>query len=923
MALQGTGDSGVVLLAEQQWLANHFMVDRLLNRAKLPRDRFYVTSFQNIDWFSDIERSDAKVVVCLGERALRRVLGETDIERFRGRPIWHKGWNRWVMPLMEPNKLLPRKDSQAWDENPMRFCGVWIWDIRKAVEIARLGFARKTVAQSDYILDPEPEAFTRWVEDFLAACREDPSLVLSVDIETPYKRKNENEEELEDSERDNLILRISFSYKPYTGVTVPWVGGYIGIIQQLLCHPAVKVRVVWNGTGFDIPIIEANDTKFRGSTPADVRAGYEVWDGMDMWHFYQSAIPKGLEFVTSFTSDMLPWKHLNHEMPELYSAIDPDAALRNVLWTKEELIRTKRWDTYLNHYVRLMPALIEAGKHGNLIDINAREELRAELQAEFERLSAEAQPLIPFELLPRKRYKRQPFDDYEAHHDAEVPWTLWEGRKFEPVTVPAERQFCSHCNQEASNKTEHFKGTTEPVLDVFGEAVLDKKTGKPKVKRIPNPCKGAEMVKRLTDVTEWDEVLPFNPNSTEQLTSYVKHFGHPMGSNKQDASKEACDAAHLKTLVKKYGKKHPLYKLALELKAVSKTRGTYIYDRTDEHNRIHQTYKNTPTTPRLGGANYNLMNVGKREDNLWAKKARKQIVAAPGHCFVQGDSSAIEALIQGWWMNDPLYMDLATKSVHAWVVAKKRGIEWTGTEEQVEFLKANYKNDYNQMKTTNYLTNFGGGPMMLHKSFPDTFPTMKSAEDAQNMLYAMLPKLKEYHHWVRTKAHKETFLELPGWRHRHTYWDVFGPSKDGTIKLGKDAKKCVAMFPQGCAAAFGRDNLLLFAYGDLACDWLDIPRMGLGEGILQWMPANVFVHDGYNFEVPMDQVDYVKDYIEKVLTRPIKQLAGLRVGCEIDVGPEGGNWASHHPEKNPMGMKGVKVVRVPVVPPPALLLEAA
>jgi hypothetical protein len=928
MALEGAGDTRVVLLTDQHWAFRHFMFDRLLNRAKLSRDAFYRTSLQNPDWFEDIRDSDAEVVVCFGERTLRRVLDERDIERWRGRPVWHNSqWNKWVVPMLDPRMLLPRRDDSAWDKNPMRFCGVWIWDIRKAVEIAKHGFTRRAFADSEYLLDPDTEAFTNWIERFLEAYRLDPTLVLSVDIETPYKRKNENEEELELEERDNVIIRISFSYKGYTGVTVPHVGGYLPLIRQLLQHPAVKTRVVWNGTTFDIPIIEANAVHFPGSSPEDVRAGYEVWDGMDMWHFYQSDLPKGLEVVTSFTSDMLPWKHLNYDMPELYSAIDPDAAWRNVMWVKNELIREGRWDTYLNHYVRLMPALYAAGQHGNLIDTVAREALRAELEAEFARLNGEAQPLVPACVKPRKRYKRRPWDgdDPSVHHDViENEWSWLQSdnsvRTFVPVNTLAERKFCSHCGCEASNKTEHFKGTTETVI------VTDKKGNtKEKTRRVPNPCKaaGATLVERLADVVEWDEVLPFNANSTDQLTAYVRHVGHPMGKNKKDSSKEACDAQHLKTLDKKYGAKHPIYKLALALKKISKTKGTYIYDRTDENGRIHQTYKNSPSTPRLAGANYNLTNVGKREENLWAKKARKQIVAAPGHCFVQADSSAIEALIQGWWMNDPVYMDLATKSVHAYVVAKRLGIEWTGTEEQVEWLKKNHKNLYNKMKTVNYLSNFGGSPNMMHMADPDSFPTLRSAQEAQEMLYEVLPKLRQYHHWVRTKAHKETFLELPGWKHRHYFWDVFAPSPMGAVKLGHDAKRCLAMFPQGCAAAFGRDSLLLFAYGDLACDWLGIERMGLGEGILQWMPANVFVHDGYTFEVPLEQVAYVVDYCEKVLTRPIKQLSGLRVGCEIDVGPEGGNWADYHEEKNPMGMKTVRVCRVPVIPPPAFLEERA
>lgn len=53
-----------------------------------------------------------------------------------------------------------------------------------------------------------------------ALARED--VMLSWDIETPYKLKKSDEDEFEESERDTVILRISFAYREGTGVSVPW-----------------------------------------------------------------------------------------------------------------------------------------------------------------------------------------------------------------------------------------------------------------------------------------------------------------------------------------------------------------------------------------------------------------------------------------------------------------------------------------------------------------------------------------------------------------------------------------------------------------------------------------------------------------------------------------------------------------------------
>jgi hypothetical protein len=643
---------------------------------------------------------------------------------------------------------------------------------------------------------------------------------------------------------------------------------------------------------------------------------------MDMFHLYQSDLPKGLEYVSSYTSDLLPWKHLNNTDPGLYSAIDPDAALRNVNWLEQKLIKTGQFQTWMNHYVRLSPVIISAGKRGNYIDIPYRDELKNEAALLLDEKIKEIQSLVPREVKPRKVYLTPPNDEWfkykdDVNHRSMPPVVFSGDTEYDVVAVEDEVKRCSTCGAIATNKSEHF-------ANIKGEQKRDKegnlrfgKNGNPLYESIPNPCKGGEIQISKGIRYEYHQILDFNPNSSEQLKSYARFFGHPIGENKRDSTKESFDKDHIKTLIKKFGSKHPLYEKAAEISKLAKLLGTYIYT-PDENNLIHTTYKNTPSTPRFSSANVNLQNVGKRSDTPWAAKARKQIIARPGYRFVQSDSSAIEAVVQGWWMGDANYMDLATKSIHAWVVAQEVGIDWgNGEPEIVDLIKHNYKDMYDKMKTTNYLTNFGGGAYLMWKSFPDVFPTQRAAEDTQNKLYARLPKLKSFHEWVRVKAHKESYLELPGWKHRHYYYDVFhGYNKDGKPKFGKDAKRVCAFFPQGCAAAFMRDNLLLMAYGDAACEWLEIEPLGLSRGWLEYMPANLVVHDGYTLEVPDGMELIAESDMETILTRPIPQLNGLRVGCETDISEVGGNWAPYDEVKNPMGLKTIHTIRVEVVPPP-------
>jgi hypothetical protein len=926
MAFTGEGLRNVLIVSQHDWMNDHGLLHRMINRSGgLDKSHFKFASLQTPGLLEGIKREGIKTVVGLGEPVLRQLLGEKDILRWRGRAIDWMGIH--FVPAMAPGELLPRRLTDAQKaqlraqgitpvNNPPRFQGTWMRDVEFAQLVAKQGFTR---TRANYTVDVSPQEFEAWAQSYFAALALDPFTWLSWDVETVYKQKARDEDEYEESETDtNLeegsLLRISFSFAPFTGVSVPWSPEYFGTIRRLLASAGRKV--VWNGITFDVPVVEK----------AGFTVGGVVYDFMDGWHVYQSDLPKGLEFVTSYATDLLPWKHLNNSDPGLYSAIDADAALRNAIWIERELRKTGQWHLFENLYVRLAPVLTSANKRGNYIDIQKRDELRAEMMALIAEKVEEIQPMVPREVKPRKVWLNPPVEGYMKFQEPGLEPARYssttlqhEGRDFDVVEVKDTIKVCTACNRIATNKSEHYANEKgEQKRDKDGALRFGKK-GNPLHETIPNPCKvaGGAIEERPGIRFEYHEVEPFNPNSGDQLKTYARHFGHPIGQDARDSTKEAFDKAHIKELlntVARVGPHYEFYSRVAEVKLIGKTLGTYIYD-PDAEGLIHQTYKNAPSTPRLSGANKNLMNIGKREDNIWAVKARTQIVARPGHRFVQADSSAIEAVIQGLKMGDPKYMELATQSIHAWVVAKKNGIEWTGTEEQVSYLKANFKDDYNKMKTVNYLTNFGGGPYLMWKTDRKSFPTKESAERAQQELFRLMPSLPAYHHNVRSRAQKESFLTIPGWNYRHYYYDVFTQDKFGNTKLGKDAKRVVALYPQGSAALFLRENALLLGYGDEAAEWLGIEPLGLRDGgYREWIPANFLVHDGYTLEPPDGKEWEAAEALEKVLTRPIKQLDNLRVGCEIDISPVGGNWGPADPVKNPNGLVTVKTVRVQAMP---------
>jgi hypothetical protein len=338
--------------------------------------------------------------------------------------------------------------------------------------------------------------------------------------------------------------------------------------------------------------------------------------------------------------------------------------------------------------------------------------------------------------------------------------------------------------------------------------------------------------------------------------------------------------------------------LALDYSRVAKTLSTYIYQ-PDAEGLIHTQYVNAPSTGRLASRNYNLQNVGKRETNPWAKKARRQIVARDGHIFVQADSTSIEAVVTGYLIGDPTFVEVAKQSIHAYLTCKELG--WAFTPETIEQVKREHKALYNQFKTAVYLLLYGGDPYLMHMTNPELFPTKRSAQDIQRKIFALMPALPAWQTRVREQAKREGVLQSP-WGYRHHFYDVYTFKRDGQgritldeqgvpeIKLGQDAKRALAFIPQNCAGAFCRDSLL------------QIGESAWGA----YMPANVSVHDGYLLEVPEAMADAAEAFLVKVLTRPVPELGGLQIPCETD---RGYNWADWSPD-NPRGMRPGQKVHV-------------
>lgn len=798
-------------------------------------------------WDTDSLLDDTHTVLALGEQALAILCGESDLFRWRGRMQLNTRWGRElavcatlrVVDLL--HRHLPGTTLTSQLQNrPMRFQGVWVRDVQFA--FAQAGTVRRLTPQ--YLLDPKtPAAWQQWVDHALATAPH-----LAFDIETQYTPKGVSDEADDEANSDipeGAILRIAFATAPGVACSVPWQAEFWPGIRRLLESPLDKVG--WNCLAFDVPRLADAGFPVHGT----------IYDAQDAWHLLESDLPKGLEWVSSFYSTAAPWKHLSDQHPARYAAIDADVTIQNWLGIKRDLEAFGQWDLFNRHVTELMPLLWQAGRRGNLVDTAYRDALRADMEAEKGRLLDAIQPSIPTLLRPSKRVKSKPSDP-----------TL----EVRPVHEAASVKVCPVCQAVVSNKSEHQKGRG-------------------------NPCKGATLQLETRDVTVYDLLLPFNLGSSEQLKAYALAHKHPVGFNHK-TKQPTMDKTQLDKLAKQYGDQHPVYQAALDYGKVAKTLSTYMYT-PDAEGLIHTTYVNAPSTWRLASRNVNLQNVGKRESNPWAKKARRQIIARPGHIFVQADSTSIEAVVTGYLIGDPTFTAVAKKSIHAYLVCAELGLDFT--DAHVELVKKQHKNLYNQFKTAVYLLLYGGDPYLMYMTNPGLYPTKAAAEEIQQKIFTLMPKLPEWQARVREQAKREGVLQSP-WGYRHKFYDVYtfkrndaneiqyGEDGQPLLKLGSDAKRALAFIPQNCAGAFCRDTLRL-----------------LGQSAWgPYMPANVSVHDGYTLEVPEDRKDDAITGLIALLTRPVVELGGLRIGCEVDAGY---NWADWSPD-NPRGMRTVTTVVV-------------
>lgn len=821
------------------------------------------------------------VILTLGRVAFKAVMGYQDRDPIMRKdyiayPFRSEAYQAWVIPAYHPSFLMRGKTELV---------PILQFATQRALEIADKGLQ---LAVPDYLLDPSAPVFETWVDEFLryqSLAFDTP--ILSYDIETPMKQGEDEEEVAKEDDDDYTILRVSFSYRPNEAVSIPWRADYIPALQRIFAQ--AKILCGWNSQGYDRPRIEAHMPVL----------GAEL-DGMLMWHVLNSALPKGLGFVTPFyVHNTEAWKYLSDAQPAFYNAKDADMALQNVLGIRRDLVNNNLWPVFETHVLKVHEVFHYMSKKGVPLDMEARQSAEVRLSAAMESIETRMEAVIPKEVRSYKIFKKKP---KETDGLEEVI------KQFETTacsvcsrTRPAKRHFvsklaksCGKCGKKWTAKHVAARKKANPCLD----AVC--------IETEINSCLSGTPIRRLENVTCWAKPLEFKL-SKKSLTTYQKSLMHSAIRSRKE-NRVTFDEKAILQLVKKY-KNDPLYPLILAHRGTQKLLSTYVGVTQPSglirggipigvDGRVHTTFTSNPSTLRSASQKPNLQNIprpnGADSDDP-ANLIRNFFKASDGNILTARDFSGIEAKLVGYFASDPDYMRLCAIDVHSFYTAHAVSaldgriksydlpdLSWDDQRltDYLAHIKKAFKPERNNLyKHLVHAANFGqkergaAEKILLETGIVYPVETIKRVMD---IYYELFPKIKKWHWAACLQVESDGFLQNPfGYIHRFSRpMDYEWISGKCHKSPGVDANRVWAFLPQSTAAGIIKEAMLR----------LYNQRF---EEAGQYL--RLLIHDELFSECPealVDQVDaVVREEMEKpILCMPLPDSYGM--GSHLIVGTE-------------------------------------
>ncbi|MCK4427576.1 MAG: DNA polymerase I, partial [candidate division Zixibacteria bacterium] len=375
-----------------------------------------------------------------------------------------------------------------------------------------------------------------------------------------------------------------------------------------------------------------------------------------------------------------------------------------------------------------------------------------------------------------------------------------------------------------------------------------------------------QLSKQLDDLTQQIYNLAgkeFNINSTQQLSKVLfEDLKLTPVRKTEKKTAQSTDIGVLEILAKE----HPLPKILLDYRQLSKLKSTYIdalpalvNKRTG---RIHTSFNQTVTaTGRLSSSEPNLQNIPIRTD--LGKQIRKAFVTKNSeYLFMSADYSQVELRILAHFSQDKTLMTAFRKGedIHNRTASEVFGVPLEKvTEEERE-----------RAKTTNFSIIYGVTAYGLSQS---TGLTPQEAAMFIDIYFKRYPRVKSYIDEMIELARKQGFVTTLLGRRRYI------PEIDNSNRQKREfAERTAINTPiQGSAA-----DLIKVVMIDIAKELSEGSAFG-GKGKKSKMILQV--HDELVFEVSKDELDFVKEMVRDKMENTIQ----LNVPIKVDINV-GENW---------------------------------
>ena len=354
--------------------------------------------------------------------------------------------------------------------------------------------------------------------------------------------------------------------------------------------------------------------------------------------------------------------------------------------------------------------------------------------------------------------------------------------------------------------------------------------------------------------------MTFNVNSPKQVGEVL--FDQLKLDAKAKKSKTGQYSTSEEVLLGLKGK-HEVVGMILEYRELKKLISTYIAALptyiNPETGKIHTTYNQTVTaTGRLSSSNPNLQNLPIRSER--GQLIRQAVIPDEGCLFLSADYSQIELRLMAHFSQDPHMVEAfrSGQDVHAATAAKIFGV----TIEEVT------KEQRRQAKTANFGIIYGISAFGLAQQLDCSRSEAKALIDGY---FAAFPGVIDYIERQKELARQQGYAVTLFGRKRYLP-DIV--SHNATVR------------------SFAERNAVNSPIQGTAADIIKMAMVGISNRLkAEGLQAKMImqVHDELNFNVPVNEVDRVKEIVVSEMQNVVHLTVPLIADCGV-----GKNWLEAH-----------------------------